>query len=225
MLFDIDGTLLDSGGAGMKSLAKAFSDIYGIENAFAGISMAGKTDPHILKEALEKFELSHADGTMPRLTEAYLKHLGIEIQNDRRYMMPGVKSLLDELSGHPDFCMGLLTGNIKQGALIKLEAFAINGYFGIGAFGDDNEDRNKLLPIALKRAREQYNLSASYEDCVIIGDTPMDVQCAKPYGATCIAVATGPYSRENLRAAGAHHVLHNLSDTDSILCLLNENTQ
>ena len=116
--------------------------------------------------------------------------------------------------------VGLLTGNFEQGARIKLGAFGLNEYFATGAFGSDNEDRNKLLPIAVERFNILSGRDIDFTDCVIIGDTPRDVMCARPYNAICIAVATGPYAARSLVAAGADVVVEDLSDTDHFLNIL-----
>ncbi len=116
--------------------------------------------------------------------------------------------------------MGLLTGNLEQGARIKLGVFGLNEYFPTGAFGSDHEDRNKLLPIAVERFNILSGSQFDYTDCVIIGDTPRDVACAKPYNAVCIAVATGPYGAGSLVDAGADVVVEDLSDTEHFLNIL-----
>ena len=125
--------------------------------------------------------------------------------------MPGVVELLDALMAMDGYWLGLLTGNIEQGARIKLGAFDLNRYFPVGAFGDDSEDRNRLLPIAVERLRKTRDIDINYSDCIVIGDTPKDVQCSKPFGATSIVVSTGPYSYESLLETGADYVLKDLS--------------
>ena len=129
---------------------------------------------------------------------------------------PGVNELLYHLNGAKGFHLGLLTGNIKKGARIKLSAFDLNGYFPFGAFGDDNEDRNELLPIAVEKFRKMTNMNISFSDCVVIGDTPKDVHCSRPFGATAIAVSTGPYSYDSLLETGADYVLGDLSSAKEL---------
>jgi phosphoglycolate phosphatase len=211
VLFDIDGTLIDPGGAGARSLNKAFYEMFSIRDAFAQITLAGKTDIQIMKEALSVHGLFSGDGMLLPIMSAYLKNLKTEINNKRRHIKPGVVELLNALKTIDGYWLGLLTGNIEQGARIKLGAFNLNDYFSVGAFGDDNEDRNKLLPIAVEKFRKMKNVDILYSDCIVIGDTPMDVQCSKPFGATSIAVATGPYSYETLLKAEADYVLRDLS--------------
>lgn len=218
ILFDIDGTLIDSGGAGTRSLDLAFKELFFIDNAFKGISMAGKTDIQIMKEGIAKHNLPSNNGILPAIVNAYIKNLIIEINNDKKHIKPGIKEAFKMLiSGNGNYQLGLLTGNIEQGARIKLEPFDLNRYFPSGAFGNDDEDRNKLLPIAVKRFKSISGKEINFKNCIIVGDTPRDVYCAKPYGASCIAVATGPYSTDSLIEAGADVVMEDLSDTDAFL--------
>lgn len=223
VLFDIDGTLIDSGGAGTRSLDLAFKELFSIDNAFEGISMAGKTDIQIMKEGIVRHNLPSGNGILPEIINAYIKNLFIEINNDKKHVKPGIKEALKMLiSENGDYQLGLLTGNIEQGARIKLDPFDLNRYFPSGAFGNDDEDRNKLLPIAAERFRKISDREIHFKDCIIVGDTPRDVYCAKPYGASCIAVATGPYSVSSLVEAGADVVFENLSDTDAFLKAIRE---
>ncbi|MBM4144844.1 MAG: HAD family hydrolase [Nitrospira sp.] len=216
VLFDIDGTLIDSGGAGVRSLDLALKDLFSIENGFHGISMAGKTDTQIIKEGIIKHGLS-ASGTIDAVIKAYLNYLRREINNDRKHVKPGIYEALKELKPLQNLGLGLLTGNIEQGARIKLEPFRLNEYFPAGAFGSDDEDRNNLLPIALKRFEELFQQKIEPDNCIIVGDTPRDVECAHIYGAMCIAVATGPYSYNDLIEAGADYVVQDLSDRNALL--------
>ena len=216
VLFDIDGTLIDSGGAGVRSLDLALKDLFSIENGFHGISMAGKTDTQIIKEGIMKHGLS-ANGTIDAVIKAYLNYLKREINNDRKHVKPGIYEVLEELKPLQDLGLGLLTGNIEEGARIKLEPFRLNEYFPAGAFGSDDEDRNNLLPIAVKRFEELFQQKIEADNCIIVGDTPRDVECAHIYGAMCIAVATGPYSYDDLIEAGADYVVQDLSDRNALL--------
>ncbi len=217
LLFDIDGTLISAGGSGTRSLNLAFRDIFGIEDAFRNFSMGGKTDPLIVKEGLAKHGIPNSNGVVPHVLESYLSHLRIEIQNNKRHLKPGILEALNALKNMPQYTVGLLTGNLEAGARIKLEAFGIYDRFLCGAFGSDHEDRNLLLPVAARRFREKKQLEIDFSRCVIIGDTPRDVACAKPYGASCIAVATGPYKRAELEETAADAVMDNLGNTAHFL--------
>jgi len=220
ILFDIDGTLIDSGGAGVRSLDLAFKKVFSVENGFHGISMAGKTDSQIIKEGLAKHGLS-MDGNIVAVIEAYLFHLKQEIKNDRKHTKPGVHKILQLLHHVRDIGVGLLTGNLEQGARIKLDAFNLNKYFPSGAFGSDDEDRNKLLPVAVRRFEELLNEKIAIEESIVIGDTPRDVECAHSYGAICIGVATGPYSFNELVEARADYVVKDLSNPATLFESLN----
>ena len=220
ILFDIDGTLIDSGEAGRRSLNLAFKELFSIVNAFHGIRMAGKTDTEIIKEGMFNHGMS-VDGNLNVIIQTYLKHLRKEIDNERRHTKPGIHELLEKLSIAKDIHLGILTGNIEPGARIKLDPFDLNKYFPAGAFGSDDEDRNKLLPIALRRFEERCKRKIGVDECIIIGDTPRDVQCARIYGAMCIGVATGPYSINELIEAGADYVMKDMSRYQNLLQFLN----
>jgi phosphoglycolate phosphatase len=220
ILFDIDGTLIDSGEAGSRSLNLSFSELFSIGNAFHGVSMAGKTDTEIIKEGMQRYGIS-AEDNFELSISTYLKHLRKEIDNKRKHVKPGIYELLEKLTAIGDIQLGLLTGNIEPGARIKLEPFDLNKYFPTGAFGSDDEDRNKLLPIALTRFEERCRIKIRVNESVIVGDTPRDVQCAKIYGARSLAVATGPYSVDELKEAGADYVMKDLSSYGSLSRFLN----
>lgn len=223
ILFDIDGTLVDTGKAGSRSLDIIFREYFSIENAFEKINMAGKTDVQIIKEGLIEHNLPYKSSIIAELIELYLETLSREINNSHKRTMPGVLEILELLNNHNGlFALGLLTGNMERGARIKLDAFDLNKYFPFGAFGSDDEDRNKLLPLALKRFEGIYQKNVDFNDCLIIGDTPRDVHCSKPYGAYCIAVATGPYSARDLHEAGADSVMEDLSDIKEFINKLEE---
>jgi phosphoglycolate phosphatase-like HAD superfamily hydrolase len=216
VLFDIDGTLIDSGGAGIRSLDLAFKELFSIENAFDGINMAGKTDLQIMKEGLTRYGIS-INGNLAAITDAYLRHLQREISNSKKHVKPGIYNILRELSFMENVRMGLLTGNLEPGARIKLEPFNLNRYFPTGAFGSDDEDRDNLLPIAIKRFEGLYRTKIKFFNCTVIGDTPRDVYCSKPYGAKSIGVATGTYNADVLKQAGADYVFEDFSDYSHLL--------
>jgi phosphoglycolate phosphatase-like HAD superfamily hydrolase len=182
--------------------------------------MAGKTDTQIIKEGLTKHGLP-ADGNVEKIINGYLKHLQREINNNKKHVKPGIDDLLMQLQRKNHSGLGLLTGNLEQGARIKLEPFGLNEYFHSGAFGSDDEDRNNLLPVAVNRFEVLFQRKIEIDSCVIVGDTPRDVECAHIYGALCIGVATGPYSIDALIDAGADYVFEDLSDFQAIQHLFN----
>lgn len=210
VLFDIDGTLIDSGEAGTRSLNLAFEEVFSIKHAFRDIGMAGKTDIQIIKEGLVKNGISSENGVVPLLCDSYIRHLHVRIDNPKRHLKKGVIETLLAIKGMKDVYTGLLTGNIETGARIKLGAFDLNKHFPLGAFGSDHEERNMLLPVATEKFYCFYNRTVDFKDCIVIGDTPRDVECAKVHGAYSIAVATGSYSQESLVMSGADLVLENM---------------
>ncbi len=220
VLFDIDGTLLDSGGVGVKSLDLAFEEMFSIRDAFASIGVAGKTDLGIIREGLRLHGVDRRNGAVQAFFEAYLRHLRTNIDVRKGHIKKGVKEALDSLTQRRGCVLGLLTGNLKEGARIKLEAFGLLSYFEVGAFGDDDEDRNRLLPLAIGKLVQKRSVVVSAADCFVVGDTPRDVECAKRHGARAIGVATGPFSSAELVAAGADSVFEDLADTKGFLSVL-----
>ncbi|MFH1480991.1 MAG: HAD family hydrolase [Pseudomonadota bacterium] len=211
VLFDIDMTLINTGEAGLRSLNRAFYEMFSIRDAFAGIETAGKTDIQIMKEGLSVHGLPSGDGILSSIVSGYIRSLKTEINNPRKYIQPGVVELLNALIEIDGLWLGLLTGNLEQGARIKLGALGLSDYVPCGAFGDDNEDRDKLLPIAVEKFKGLMNMDIHYHDCIVVGDTPRDVQCAKLFGAISIAVSTGTYHYESLMETDADYVLKDLS--------------
>ena len=220
ILFDIDGTIMDSGKAGTRAMDTAFMELFSVRNAFQAISMAGKTDLQILKEGFELYNIDYSNGIIPEFYRSYIRYLKQNIRDALGHIKPGVREALRELQAQKEFILGLLTGNIEDGARIKLDFFGLNDYFNIGAFGNDDEDRDRLLPIAVDKLFKSNSLRVSFGDCIVIGDTPRDVSCSKPYGAFSVAVATGPYSAATLSEAGADVVLNDLSDTEAFMSIL-----
>ncbi len=198
----------------------AFTDLFGVKDAFMDISMAGKTDPQIMREGLALYGIQCLDGEIGRMQERYLHFLQDEITTPKKHVMPGIREALKMLKSQ-GIPVGLLTGNIQRGAEIKLSSLGIYSDFIDGAFGSDNEDRDMLLPVAVDKFRKRgYDIHA--EECVIVGDTPRDVQCAKIHGGQAIAVATGPYSLEVLMDTEADLVLEDLTDPGTYMQFLNQ---
>ena len=181
--------------------------------------MAGRTDSWILADGAAAHGIPHDSQDLARFREVYLRHLPVELEKpgSRKGVMPGVRDLLDALSKRDDVYVALLTGNYEAGARIKLEYFDLWRYFPCGAFGDDEPNRNGLVPKAVSRVAACGGPSFSAADAVVIGDTPLDVACAAVAGARSFAVATGSHTVEELRAAGADVVMQDLGDTDEVL--------
>src|SRR5258706_7813288 len=206
ILFDIDGTLVLTGRAGWRAMNRACADEVGHDNAMDGVEFAGRTDWSILKDVMGKPRKPMDRPLLDRLSRRYVAHLSEEIQlpgKGVKDVMPGIRVLLDALQRRDDVAMGLLTGNFIEGARVKLEYFDLWKYFPCGAFGGDSADRNDLVPVALRRAREAGIPDVERSRVIVVGDTPNDVECARIVGATPVAVATGSYSVEQLREAGA----------------------
>lgn len=217
VVFDIDQTLLYSGGAGIRAMNRAFEELTGIPKGFQEVEYAGRTDPQIVRQALTLHGLRTDDDMIDQVIRRYLDHFPGEMEAKRATLKPGVTRLLTRLEAEPGWILGILTGNVEQGARMKLEHFGLNPFFPVGAFGSDCEDRNELLPVLLQRLRKIKGVSVDYRHCVVVGDTPMDVECARVHGSRSIAVATGPYSVEELTLAQADLVLSDLSGTDLIV--------
>jgi phosphoglycolate phosphatase len=223
VLFDIDGTLLLSGRAGMRAMTRAFASTFGVAEGFQHASFGGRTDSFLVSQALQAAGLPDTTANHARFREAYLPLLEEEIQHagtGHKGLMPGARELIVALGDHDHLHLALLTGNYRAAAEIKLTYFELWDFFEWGAFSDDAADRNALVPIARQRA-ETYDVPAeALERIIVIGDTPHDIECARVAGATSIAVATGGHTVEELRAAGADIVLQDLSDTKRVLALL-----
>ena len=224
VLFDIDGTLVLTGRAGLRGMTSAFLRLYGSAEALEGLPVAGRTDRASVSDALRAAGREVTTDEILRLREAYVADLQVEIGkpvSDPSGVLPGVEALLDELESHSGVSVGLLTGNFEAGARIKLGHFDLWHRFPYGAFGDDHDDRNALVPIALSRARAAGIPDTSPNRVVVIGDTPLDIACARAHGARAVAVATGSYSGDDLRAAGADVVVDTLVDAKAVIGALN----
>lgn len=219
LLFDIDGTLVHTGGSGKHAMEVAFAEIYGIPNGLENVLLAGQTDPKILLDAFKIHGFAWNDEQVERFKARYFVHLAEDMQRPRpkRRIMPGFPKLLDELHNMSGIHLGLLTGNWMRGAEIKLAHFGLWQYFEFGAFGDDETDRNKLVPHALRRAKEKFNIQPNHDAVYVIGDTPRDIHCARPHGAVAIAVATGEYSVEQLRAEKPDFLFVDLSEVEKVV--------
>lgn len=223
VLFDIDGTLVLTGGAGVRAMSRALEEVLGLGDGLNGIPVAGRTDWAILADAARKLNRELDEPLLATLRNRYVANLGIEIDRPGRgvnAVMPGINELLRELESRDDTLLGLLTGNFEEGARIKLAHFDLWRYFPCGAFGGDSSDRNALVPFAVERARTCGLPAISAHDVLVVGDTPHDVACAHAAGAIPVAVATGRYSVDQLRDSGAEIVFKDLSDTKAFVRLL-----
>ncbi|MFP6895715.1 MAG: HAD hydrolase-like protein [Roseibacillus sp.] len=219
VLFDIDGTLIDTRGAGLKAIRMAVHDLHGAE--VPKLDLNGATDSGLARDILSSFDLEVNEKSVSAFYEAYLVRLAEHLGNGdfAGVILPGVPRLLDALR-EAGATLGLLTGNIAAGADLKLEHFGLAEYFGFGAFGDDHHDRNELGPVAVARAEEMQGRSFDRAETVIIGDTPKDIACGKALGSITLAVATGSFTVEELRDHHATMVVENFDDPVRIVSRL-----
>lgn len=213
LLFDIDGTLMHTFRAGMRAADRAFEKLFGIENAMDGIRTDGLTDPLILRMMFDNvFKREFRSEESESFYLEYIKFLDEELNAlERINVLPGVPGLLDELSGRQDCVLALGTGNIEEGAWIKLRYAGLNSYFNTGGFGSDSEKRNELINIGIKKASKTYNYGADFSEVYVIGDTPHDILHGKTAGAITVGVATGNYSMEELKETGPDYLLPDLT--------------
>jgi phosphoglycolate phosphatase-like HAD superfamily hydrolase len=221
ILFDIDGTLVRGGPAKLAFLT-AMAETYGTEGDADRVSFAGKTDPQIARELLTSAGRTQAaiDEGFPELWARYLGHLERALETHPMTVLPGVREVLAGLAPLEDVALGLVTGNIAGGAKLKLGSAGLWDHFAIGSYGSDHEERDELPAIALGRARERWGKAIAPRDALIVGDTPRDIACGRACGISTLAVATGTYGADALRAAGAEHVLEDLSVTERVVALL-----
>lgn len=226
LLFDIDQTLLNTGGAGIRALHDAFEEAFDIDrNEHPELNLAGATDLGILREFKSAHRITWDDDLADRFFDIYTLKLdeGLARRKDG-LVLPGVVDLLDATFAlDENFTIGLLTGNLRIGAETKIRHFGLSKYFNtdLGAYGSDHWDRNELGPIALDRVAAITGKKFTPQETVVIGDTPKDINCAKAFGARCLAVGTGMFTAEQLQAHGADHSVENLSDTSAVLDWIN----
>lgn len=206
VLFDIDGTLVQTGRAGVRGMNRAFLDLFGASDALDGVPVAGRTDRAIVSEVLQKIGQPAEPETIIRVRDEYCRRLPEALADPASRPMgvlPGVHDLLSALEARTDVVTGLLTGNFVAGAALKLGHFDLWDRFPFGAFGDDHVERRALVPVAVAEAARRGHTPFAPDRIVVIGDTPLDVDCAQAHGARAIAVATGMYTEDVLRATGA----------------------
>lgn len=224
VLFDIDGTLLLSHGAGRRAMEAALRETFGATGP-TSYRYDGKTDKLIVRETmrLEGFDDATIDARMDDVIAQYLAGLSRQLDEGGRagrgaYALPGIAALLDAVHAADDLVLGLLTGNVRPGADMKMRSAGIDpSRFVLGAFGSDHEDRPMLPPIARARASKFLGEEVSGERLVIIGDTPADVHCGQSLGAHAIAVATGGYTVDDLHACGPRATFPDLTDTPAVM--------
>lgn len=221
LLFDIDGTLLHTGGAGISAIYEGIRQAFDLQQTadqMPPLNLAGATDAGLARFLFDHFEIVHSPENEQAFYHCYhqslSRNLARHADNHGGRLLPGITELLQRLHDHEHLSLGLLTGNIQRGAWTKLEQFKIRHFFHTGAFGDDHHDRNQLGPIAIDRAKQHFDCDFSPADTVIIGDTPKDIACARACGASAIAVATGTFDHDELAAFQPDHLFENFTDNE-----------
>ncbi len=223
LLFDIDGTLLLTGGCGKIALEKAFEEVLGTQNAWGDMMPDGKTDPFIIEEIAQKIlnrKLTSSEYTA--LSKLYLTYFRLEIQNATNFrLMPGIPELLSALVKKNDILLGIATGNLEEAGWLKLEHGGIRKFFRFGGFGSDSMERSEIIQAAIECGEKILGRKINAEEIYVIGDTHYDVRAAKKLGLKAIGVTTGSMKEKDF--SGEHkpdYLLDDLSDIDSFLSLI-----
>ncbi|TFG74253.1 MAG: HAD family hydrolase [Thermodesulfobacteriales bacterium] len=218
LLFDIDGTLLLTNGAGTRAANRAFENIYGISEAMTKIDAAGKTDPIILKEIFKnELNRDYSHEEAKELYKLYIPFLEEETSASETTVMPGIPRLLENLSRREDIVLGVATGNIEQGAWIKLKSAGLDHHFKFGGFGSDSHLREHLIIKAKERAIDHVDNGTDIQKTFVIGDTPYDINHGRAAGAVTVGVATGSYSRAELEEHSPDHLFDDLNNLEIVL--------
>jgi phosphoglycolate phosphatase-like HAD superfamily hydrolase len=211
ILFDIDGTLVNTGGAGRDALHTALAAEFAVTDPHR-IDLSGRTDRGICRELFEVHEIEHTPENWERFQRAYLVGLAQHLSARQGFVLPGVRELIAKLEEQSDVAMGLLTGNVREGAKRKLLHYGLDQHFVFGGFGDVHHERDDVARAALASAREHCGAHIRGDHIWVIGDTPLDIRCARAIGAKVVAVATGGFTAEQLRAFEADLVVENLAE-------------
>lgn len=219
-LFDIDGTLIRSGGAGKQAFEQALHNAFGVDATEQDIPFSGRTDRAIVLDLFCCFEIKATETAWQRFSESYLQQLPECLAASEGYVLPGVGDLLEELRRCPSVATGLLTGNASEGARIKLDHYGLTDYFHFGGYGDRQLDRNLVAHEAVAAARQYVTKPFNSEQIYVIGDTPLDVRCGRAIGAQVIAVCTGSHTETELAVAEPDLLLKDLSEHGALLEVL-----
>lgn len=220
LLWDIDGTLVDTDHAGERALLAAMKEIYGLGLDRLPVDLRGRTDTSIFRELLEWLEVAAGHAEALHFQQTYLTQLKKFLPLGKARLHPGILAALEGVRDHTGLHQALLTGNLQEGARLKLSHLGIWNYFEFGAFADDSSNRDELGPFALVRAKEKLGVVFPPERVFVIGDTPRDIACGKAFGAKTVAVATGTFTEMELAAHQPTHVLSDLGDTAAFIALV-----
>ena len=220
LLFDIDGTLITSGGAGEHALRLGIRDRFGIDEDMRGIEIAGRTDSGIARQFFAKHALPATPENTASFFDGYLAHLPRLLSEKNGRLLPGIVPLLDALKTRDDMVLALLTGNLARGAELKLTHYGVWDYFEFGAYADDHHDRNELGHFARTRAQERHGIEFPPERIYVLGDTPHDITCARTIGAKAVAIATGQYTHAQLAAHAPDFLFEDLGNVDAVIAAL-----
>jgi phosphoglycolate phosphatase len=218
LLWDIDGTLVDMDRAGERALLHLIKETY--EHDFQEqlpIDLRGRTDTSIMRDLLAFIKVEVTPAAADKFRNEYLRLLPITLPKGNARLQPGIRQALDAIAAHPEIHQALLTGNLREGARLKLSHVGIWNYFEFGAYADDSANRNELGPFALRRAKEKLGLDFPPDRVWIIGDTPHDIACGQAIGAKTIGVATGTFSVAELEACRPTCTFQDFSDTQALL--------
>jgi len=218
-LFDIDGTLLSSGGAGKAAMEAALATEFGTARSTDGVPFAGRTDRAIIRDLFQTHQIEDSAHNRQRFLAAYLHHLPVCLTDHKGQVLPGIAALLNCLQQRGDVAVGLLTGNVRDGARLKLGHYGLYHHFAFGGFGDNHLNREEVAQEALAAVRGHLEDRVESEQVWVIGDTPLDVRCARSIGARAVAVATGWHSLDVLAAEQPDLLLADLSDPSPLLVL------
>jgi len=218
LLFDIDGTLIRTGRCAHEALEESFLRNFGVSPDLNRVRIAGITDRNIARQMLTLYDIPITGENTHRFLDTYLALLETNLrERPAGGTLPGVAALVEALRQREDVLLGLLTGNLEQGARIKLSHYGIWEPFVFGAYADDSEHRNDLGPVAHARATEILGCDIAPEDIYVIGDTPRDIECGKVFGARTVAVATGDYTTDALRTDTPDFLFEDFSDVKRVL--------
>jgi phosphoglycolate phosphatase len=219
LLWDIDGTLISTSAAGYRAIELATAERFQ-DGDLEGVEIAGRTDSGIARQILAKYGEPLTEENVTTFLDLYLELLVQELPRSKGEVMPGVLPLLQKLEQQPEISLGLLTGNLKRGAQLKLEHYQLWHFFAFGAFADDHHDRNQLGAFALTRAHEGTGAKFVPAEVDVIGDTGHDIACGKAFGARTIAIATGSWSRERLAECAPDFLFDDLSQVEDVIATL-----